>query len=159
MSRINQKYYIGDNRIKTNLSDYDFCYYNKNSDYKFSKDILFKEKFTENGIFLRHQNLDSAVIGYNKKDFEIETLQIQGGRKRFKQLTPIAWDKILLEELINHSKKLEEKIKRITVIPWFKVQGDELYLKENKLKKRYDNNAKDNNFKYSHLEKLYILEL
>jgi len=161
-NKLNPKYYIGDRRIKTNIDDYSFASY-KNGDngislnYNFSKDILFNPDYTENGIFLKYKGLDSAVIGFNISNNSVDCLQIQGGRKRFKQLTPIEWDKGLVEELLNYS--IFNNMKRVTILPWFKVEGDEFFLKEKKLRKRYDLNAIYHNFKFSNLEKLYIHDL
>lgn len=152
------KYYLGDKRFKTNLDDYDFKSYSKNKKYPHSKNILFDPEYTNLGIFLRYNLKDIAVIGFDLNQESTNCKQIQGSKGAFKELTPIAWDKILLEELIKESKN-EFDVKRVTILPHYLVKGDENIMKQEKIKKRYDDNALYHKFKFSNEEQLYILDL
>ncbi len=156
--KINSKFYIGNKRFSTKIEDYSFSGFSPFYPIETSKDIMFKKDFTNFGIFLYCRKLESAVLGFNVNQSVIDCLQIQGGRRRFKQLISIAWDRALLESLILLAKK-EKEIKAITIVPSFKVEGDINLMNPDKLRKRYDLNAKFFGFRYSNTEEKHILEV
>ena len=161
--KIIPKYFHGDYRFSLKPEDYGIRPFISGNGYQKPKGILFKPSFTYYALILQAPNngeiLDTALIGFNLDNAVIDCLQIQGGAKRYKELTPIKWDNLLLDSVIKVAK--EAGLEAICVVPWRKVINTENIDEKTceRLIKRYDENALSHNFKYSKELDRYILEL
>ncbi len=106
--QVNKKYFLGHNTISIGSKDYQFRGIVKNK-HDSPKGILFDYHSTNYGIVLeapkRNKLLDVAVLGFNINDNIIDCLQIQGGRGRYRELTPLQWDSALLDKTIQLGRK------------------------------------------------------
>ncbi len=161
--KIIPKYFHGDPRFSLKPKDYQIRPFISGNGYQKPKGILFKPSFTYYALILQASNngkiLDTALIGFDLDDAVIDCLQIQGGAKRYRELTPIKWDNLLLDSVIKVAK--EAGLEAICVVPWRKVINTENIDEKTceRLIKRYDENALSHNFKYSKKQNRYVLEL
>ncbi len=158
---INEKYF---NQNKFGL-DYSKFYYSlidefetNKSDYNYDGELLFKPNYTKNGLFLRYDDLELGVLGFNLiNNSRLDILQIQGGRKKYKYLNSIRWDQSLIDGAIKYARKLN--LDEVSMIPSYLVEGDIDISKANRYLKRYDLNARLFGFNYIKNENRFIFEI
>ncbi len=158
---VDSNYFIGHPSIPLKISDYRTAGVNsKSTDFKQPNPVLFKAGYTTYGIVLQAprngNNVNAAVIGFNSNNGTIDCLEIQGGKDRYRELTPVHWDGFLLKSLIRLGRKAD--LDTLLLMPTFMMDISDAATAE-RLKRRYDDNAERHGFRLSQSEKRFVLEL
>ena len=157
---VDSRFFRGDSRLPMLASDYSTRSARRDGKDSLPNDVLFNPNYTEYCIALQtrrgQKKVDSAVIGFNLENSVLDCLQIQGERGRYKELSPVDWDRALLFEVIMCG--LTTHASAVSVIPTSLVECDPLVDYE-KLRKRYDVNAKSFGFLYSSEMGRFVLDL
>ena len=147
---INSRYFHGDQRLPLRSEHYRFRAGHVASEGgRLPEGILFNRDFTSYFLVLQAlrdgTHVDAAVLGFNVEGTIADCLQIQGGHDRFKELTPVRWDRALLAALLELSEKSE--LTQVQVVPAICVHGH-TWQNAERLEKRYDQNAVYHHFRY-----------
>ena len=156
---LDSRYLIGDSRFNVKSNDYfldGFLGQEKNLD----DNVLFNKDYTCYGISLngkiKSNFVNCAVLGFNIVDNVSDCLEIHGVKGMYNLLSPIRWDEILLNSLVDISKMSD--FDAVIVIPGLSVDGANEY-NYSRLEKRYDYNARSQGFLFSEKENRFILDL
>ncbi len=102
-------------KFKVNPNDYSLRFENGTLLSNISKKL---SPENNSGIVLSYKGLDSALISFIIKEKILNCTQIQGGIGRYKQLTPIRWDRLLLNKTLSLSRDLGlEEVTILTARP------------------------------------------
>jgi hypothetical protein len=158
---VDSQYFIGHPSIPLKASDYRTKGIRAASqDFKSPDPVLFRPDITAYGIVLsaprKGANVNAAVIGFNSSNGYVDCLQIQGGFGRYRELTPVRWDELLLDHLIMLGR--EADLEAVTLVP-ARSLDTENEIEFSRMLMRYDGNAMKRNFRMSHAEGRLVLEL
>src|SRR3989344_2663103 len=109
-SGIDPKYFHGDSRFQAKASDYTTKGLRSNSPhFVLPQPVLFNPDHTDYGLALRAQKkgktVNAAVLGFNAIDKLADCLEIHGGRGMYGSLSPVWWDGVLLNALIEVARQ------------------------------------------------------
>ncbi len=129
--------------------------------------VPFNPNYTNFGLVLqaprKGKTIDVAVAGFNADNGVADCLQIQAGKGRLREITPLEWYGAQLESLIELAEIAE--LYAVQVIPHTLIeisstlsagQIERINIKNESI---YDRNAISHNFRYSENAKRFILEL
>ncbi|MFW6286272.1 MAG: hypothetical protein ACOC16_04085 [Nanoarchaeota archaeon] len=158
--KIRLKEYRGHPKISLKLEDYHIIGIDPNTLNNIQKRQLnFIDGFIEYLFVLKapkkNKILNSATIGFNLENKLINCKQIQGCKGRYRELTPIIWQRSLLNSLKKFGYK--NGFTQLSVPSYIKVKGAEWFNMDT-LKKHYDYNAQSLNFKYNQTKQSWIFE-
>ena len=157
---LDEKFFKGHPKFSLKREDYGIQGESANTLDADRKDKLrFKDGFIDYALLLRAPKkskiLDAASIGFKLEGQLIDCRQIQGCRKRYRELTPVVWYKGLLNSLKNFG--LNYDFSELYVPSVFQIKGVDANNVSN-LKKLYDHNAQSLGFRYSDKEKRWVYE-
>jgi len=156
---IDPRYFTGDTRFSLAHGDYavrGLLGHEPDLD----RDVMFDGAHTSYGLVLQAPRkakvLDTAVCGFNADDSVLDCLQLQGGARRYRELTPVRWEGALLGDLIELGRATGHDA--VLLVPSFIAKG---WTPENaeRLKKLYDDNAARHRMPFSDEMQRYVLEL
>ncbi len=158
---IDPKFFIGDKRLMLTQDDYRLRAFRKDGEMSPPNNVFFRDDLTPYAIILQAldhkiQMDDVALLGFDVCYNMVNCLQVQGGKGRFRELSPLSWDRLLLSQLVDISR--EASFGAVTMVPIHEVNG---FNEDNaeRLLNRYDLNAVSQGFRYSKELDRYVLEL
>lgn len=157
---IDPRYFTGDARFSLTHQDYGVRGIVGEEAETLDSEVMFDNSHTNYGLVLqaprKKRVVHAAVCGFNADDSVVDCLQIQGGTRRYRELSPVRWDGALLGSLIELGRATGHDA--VLLVPSFMAKG---WTPENseRLKKRYEVNAVRHRMQFSAEMQRYVLEL
>ena len=157
---INPKHFVQHPLYPLKASDYLVRSYKSGSGLPNPSEINFMPEITPYALILtasrNDRRADVAICGFAIIEDVIDCRQLQGGRRRYLELSRIAWEYELMDNLI--AIGISEGFREIRMIPASKLRIIDRK-DEERLVRRYDDTARAYGFNYSANDRRHILEL
>ncbi|HIH91682.1 TPA: hypothetical protein HA281_02685 [Candidatus Woesearchaeota archaeon] len=131
-----------------------------NGSYQPPQDINYSPALTPYALVLhvtrKGKTLPSALLGFTYANEVADCLQIQGGQRRYKQLSPVRWDMALFDDFVSLTKQAGAR--ELLLMPAAFQDGVDEHRIE-AVTRRYDGNAHRHGFKLSAARQRYVLEI
>ncbi|MBN2111990.1 hypothetical protein JW707_02715 [Candidatus Woesearchaeota archaeon] len=156
------KYFIPNTGMPMAPEQYSVRSFSVKNGYSLQQEVLFNDTMANYGLVLqaddKGETLDCAVLGFNLVHSRrvAEGAFVLGGKRRYKQLTPVRWDFGLIGTLIDFSGDAGLDAVAFRSSRDF---GGLTPVQFEKLERRYEDNLREHGFRYSSLMGSFLLNL
>lgn len=158
----NPKYFIPDTGMPMHPDDYSVRVFRVEEGYSLDPKVLFDESQAKYGLVLQAEDkgktIDCAVLGFNLVHSRraAKGIYVLGGKRRYKQLTPVRWDFGLIGTLIEFSKDASLDA---VAFNSSKAFGGLTPPEFEKLERRYEDNLSEHGFKYNSMMGSFVMNI
>ena len=156
------KYFIEGTGMPMSPDDYSVRAFRVEDGYSLDPKVLFDESLAKYGLVLQAEDkgktIDCAVLGFNLVHSKraAKGVYVLGGKRRYKQLTPVRWDFGLIGELREFSTDACLDAVAFNASKAFSGLTPPQF---EKLERRYEENLKEHGFGYNSMMGSFLINL